>query len=261
MPTANDRTFYLTGASSGIGKALALELGSSGLNVILAARRMELLEDVARQVEERGGLALPVRTDVTDYESMRRSVEAGIERFGGLDVVVFNAGLGRPPEGSEGVEGKLAVVRTNFIAVLYGFDVVVPLFRSGGGGVIVGVSSLADVRGFAGSAVYSASKAALTLYLEARRAELEPDGIHVMTVRPGFFRTPMTEPNKFHMPFLSEPDKLARAILRGIRLRRRMVVSPMPMWLLTGMLRRLPGWLFDRLNASSYRKIRKDHAQ
>jgi len=261
MPPANDATFYITGASSGIGKALALELGSSGANVILAARRMELLEDVARLVEERGGRALPVRTDVTDYESMRRSVEAGIERFGGIDVAVLNAGLGRPPEGITDVEGKLAVVRTNFIAVLYGFDVIVPLFRSRGGGVIIGVSSLADVRGFAGSAVYSASKAALTRYLEARRAELKPDGIHVMTVRPGFFRTPMTEPNKFHMPFLSEPDKLARAILRGVRQRRRMVVSPFPMRLLTGVIRMMPGPLFDRLNALSYRKIRKDRGK
>jgi NAD(P)-dependent dehydrogenase (short-subunit alcohol dehydrogenase family) len=207
------KTVFITGASSGIGRALALELARRGHDLFLTARRLQALEEVRAEI----AAADPTRRvevralDVTDDADVAVAISEAAETLGRCDIVVANAGLGSSPRvGSGGTERNRRIVETNLIGAIATVDAAVALFRrQGGTGQVVGLSSVAGVRGLPGSASYSASKAGLTVYLEAVRAETYGEPITVTILAPGYIDTPINQDMKSR-PFLIDVERGAR---------------------------------------------------
>jgi short-subunit dehydrogenase len=208
------KTVFITGASSGIGRTLAIELAGRGYDLFLTARRLDALEalrgDIAAAHPER---RVEVRQlDVTDDADVAAAIAEAAEKLGRCDIVVANAGLGNSGRVGEGdVERARAIVETNLIGAIATVDAAVALFRRQGGGQVVGVSSVAGVRGLPGSSSYSASKAGLTVYLESVRAETYEEPITVTTIAPGYIDTPMNRDMK-RRPFLIDVETGARTM-------------------------------------------------
>jgi NAD(P)-dependent dehydrogenase (short-subunit alcohol dehydrogenase family) len=183
----------ITGGSSGIGRATALRLGGHGARVAVAARTATTLEEVAREINALGAESLAVPTDVTDREQCRRAVEATVERFGRLDVLVCSAGISMRALFADSAPAAMEeVVRVNFFGTLYPTYYAVPHVKRSRGS-LVAVSSLTGKRGTPSYAVYGASKFAVQGLYESLRLELAPDGVHVGVVSPGFVDTPLRE--------------------------------------------------------------------
>ncbi|MDX6667831.1 MAG: hypothetical protein QOK04_1211 [Solirubrobacteraceae bacterium] len=207
------KTVFITGASSGIGRALALELADRGYDLFLTARRLDALEEVRAEVATRDpARRVEVRQlDVTDDADVAAAIAEAAEKLGRCDIVVANAGLGNSGRVGEGnMERSRLIVETNLIGAMATVDAAVALFRrQGGDGHIVGVGSVAGVRGLPGSGSYSASKAGLAAYLESVRAETHGEPIKVTTIAPGYIDTPINKDMKSR-PFLIDVDKGAR---------------------------------------------------
>jgi NAD(P)-dependent dehydrogenase (short-subunit alcohol dehydrogenase family) len=207
------KTVFITGASSGIGRALALELADRGYDLFLTARRLDALEEVRAEVATRDpARRVEVRQlDVTDDADVAAAIAEAAEKLGRCDIVVANAGLGNSGRVGEGnMERSRLIVETNLIGAMATVDAAVALFRrQGGDGHIVGVGSVAGVRGLPGSGSYSASKAGLAAYLESVRAETHGEPIKVTTIAPGYIDTPINKEMKSR-PFLIDVDKGAR---------------------------------------------------
>ena len=207
------KTAFITGASSGIGEALAGELAGRGYDLFLTARRREVLEGIAERIRSaHSGRIVEVRAlDVRDHADVAAAIAEAGERLGGLDLVVANAGLGSTgPITEGGFERDRAVIETNVIGALATVDAAIALFRrQGRGGQVVGITSVAAYRGLPGTASYSASKAALNVYLEAIRAETHSEPITVTALAPGYIDTPINQ-NMKSRPFLIGVDKGAK---------------------------------------------------
>jgi NAD(P)-dependent dehydrogenase (short-subunit alcohol dehydrogenase family) len=206
-------TVFITGASSGIGRALALELAGRGYDLFLTARRLDVLKQL-RSAIARAHPACHVeirRLDVTDEQDVAKAIAEAAERLGRCDIVVANAGVGGSPRVGEGDFGRnRLIIETNLIGAMATIDAAVALFRrQGGAGQIVGLSSVAAVRGLPGSAAYSASKAGIEVYLESIRAETYREPITVTTIAPGYLDTPINQGMKSR-PFLIDVEKGAR---------------------------------------------------
>jgi NAD(P)-dependent dehydrogenase (short-subunit alcohol dehydrogenase family) len=230
---------------------LALELAGRGYDLFLTARRLDALEQVradiaganpARRVEVR-------QLDVTDDADVATAIAEAAEKLGRCDIVVANAGLGSSPRvGEGGMERNRLIVETNLIGAMATIDAAVALFRRQGGGQVVGVSSVAGVRGLPGSASYSASKAGVAVYLESVRAETYREPITVTTIAPGYIDTPMNQDMKSR-PFLIDVEKGARItadlIERGVGYS---TVPRLPWTVAKPLLRVLPtSWLARRV--------------
>jgi short-subunit dehydrogenase len=239
----------ITGASSGIGAAVAVQLARQRqARIGLFARRLEKLEEVAEQVRQAGGEALPVVCDVVDPAMVQAAVEQVRTAWGPIDIAIANAGIGEPlPVKRFTAERVARTMRINVEGAANLFAAVLPEMLERHQGQLVGVSSIARWRGLPRSGSYSASKAALTTLMESMRLELRAEGIAVTAVHPGFVVTPMTEKNAFRMPFLMDVDKAARVTTRGILERRRDVNYPRAMVLAVQLSRLMPNWLYDRL--------------
>jgi NAD(P)-dependent dehydrogenase (short-subunit alcohol dehydrogenase family) len=191
MHPLQGKTVLITGGSSGIGRATALRVAAFGAHVVLAARNAATLEQVAQEITALGAEALPVPTDVTDAEQCKRAVEAAVERFGRLDVLICSAGVSMR---ALFADSDLAVVervlRVNFFGTLYCTHFAVAHVKRSRGS-LVAISSLVGKRGVPSYAAYSASKGAVQGLYESLRVELAPDGIHVGVVSPGFVDTPL----------------------------------------------------------------------
>ena len=239
----------LTGASSGIGAALAVELArSEGARIALLARRAELLEEVAIEVRKAGGEALVLSCDVVDEAAVAQAVEQTRATFGAVDLAIANAGVGLAM-GANDLSYSIIkkVMDINYLGAATLLAAVVPTMLAEGRGHIAVVSSIASYRGLRRSGPYCASKAALSTLVEALRLELAPQGVAVTAIHPGFVKTPMTDKNRFPMPFMVPLPKAARIIARGLAARKREINFPWPMVTLVKLLSWLPGWLFDRL--------------
>jgi short-subunit dehydrogenase len=247
------RTVFITGASSGIGVALARHYARQGAIVGLVARRREALEALARELT--GAIVLPA--DVRDGEAMTTAARDFIARAGVPDLVIANAGVsvgmitgGKP----EDISVFREVVDINVLGAVHTFQPFVAAMRDRGAGALVGVASVAGFRGLPGSSAYSASKAALISYLESLRVELHGSGVQVTTICPGYIATPMTEKNPYRMPFILEADDFAVRMARAVAAGKRFAVIPWPMAIVGSVLRVLPDWLYDRLFARAPRK-------
>jgi short-subunit dehydrogenase len=243
----------VTGASTGLGRALACELAEQGYAVGLIARRTEPLQEICAELELRGHTAAYAVADVTNLQAVQRAVSDLTDVLGAIDLAIANAGIGLPdrlePFDPAVVEQTFAV---NLTGVIHVVAAVLPGMRQRGTGHIVGISSLGADRGMPGSAAYGASKAALNAYLEGLRLSLRPEGIAVTTVCPGFIRTGMTAQNDFQMPGLMDPRQAARRIVRALPKRPPAVRFPLSMSLLMRVLRLMPdAWLVRLLPPSA----------
>lgn len=237
------KTVFITGASSGIGRALALELAGRGHDLFLTARRLEALEQVRAEIAARDpDRRVEVRRlDVTDDADVASAIAEAAERLGRCDIVVANAGVGNSGLVGEGnIEHGREIVETNLIGAIATIDAAVALFRRQGGGQIVGITSVAGVRGLPGSSSYSASKAGLEVYLQAVHAETLAEPITVTTISPGYIDTPINRDMKSR-PFLIDVEKGARItadlIERGAR---HAFVPRLPWTVIAPLLRVLP---------------------
>jgi short-subunit dehydrogenase len=246
---------FITGASSGIGEALAARYARTGATLGLCARRLEPMRALATKL---GGQSACYRADVTDPASVQAAARDFIERFGIPDIVVANAGIsiGTLTEDPGDIAAFRKVMDTNVLGMVATFQPFVAPMRERRSGTLAGIASVAGIRGLPGAGAYSASKAAAISYLESLRAELHGSGVAVVTVCPGYIRSPMTAVNRYPMPFILEADDAARRIARLIEKKRRFAVVPWQMAIVAFLLRRLPGWLYDRLFARAPRKSR-----
>ncbi len=246
---------FITGASSGLGAALAAHYAARGALLGIAARRSTLL---AAQAQSLGANVSSFPLDVTDRQALKNAADAFVARHGVPDLVIANAGVSSGTEGGaeediEILSRTLAVNVTGLAATLSAF--IAPM-KAARRGTLVGIASVAGLRGFPGSGAYSASKAAAIAWLEALRIELRGTGVSVLTICPGYIDTPMTAVNRFPMPFLLSAEEAASKIARTIERGQTLTVLPWQMRLASALLRRAPNWVFDRLFAHAPRKPR-----
>jgi NAD(P)-dependent dehydrogenase (short-subunit alcohol dehydrogenase family) len=193
MHPLHGKVALITGGSSGIGRATALRLASFGMQVALAARTAEALDEVARQIKGLGAAALAVPTDVTDVEQCRRAVETTIAQFGQLDVLLCSAGVSMRGLFADSEPAALErIMRVNFFGTLYPTYFAVPHVKRSRGS-LVAISSLTGKRGTPSYAVYGASKFAVRGLYDSLRLELASDGVHVGVMSPGFVATPLRQ--------------------------------------------------------------------
>ena len=246
---------FITGASSGIGESLARHYASAGSEIGLAARRQDLLEALAARLPGRTSVH---RLDVGDTAAIQRAAADFIARFGVPDIVIANAGISVGTAGEDiGDAAKLVrVLAINVVGMAATLAAFAPAMKKARHGTLVGISSVAGFRGLPGSGAYSASKSAATTWLESLRVELSTSGVSVVTICPGFIDTPMTQVNKYRMPFLISSDEAARRFARAIESKRRLAVIPWQMAIVGSCLRALPAWAYDALMARAPRKPR-----
>lgn len=224
----------ITGASSGIGHALARELSKRGWELLLLARRVELIEKLPRSEA--------IACDVTDAAAVRNAVQ------GPFDLAIANAGVGiRNHAAKFSIADAEQVIRVNVLGMMYLYDAVIPSMIERRSGRFAGVASLAGLRGLPTAAPYSASKAAMQAFLEASRVELAQFGVGVTIINPGFIATPMTDKNRYRMPFLMTAERAARVIADGLERGKRVVEFPRPMSMVMRALRYVPDPLYDRM--------------
>jgi short-subunit dehydrogenase len=245
---------WVTGASSGIGAALARELVDRGASVAISARNTGALHEVA------AGRMHVEPLDVTDRAATLAAGDAVRTALGGLDVAVLNAGTWsrfRPEQwDSQAFADQL---QTNLMGTVHALEAVVPAMLADGRGRIVGTASVAGYRGLPGAEAYGATKAALLNLFESLRGSLGPRGIVVQTVAPGFVKTPMTDRNTFPMPFLVSPEAAARAIADGMAKDKAEIVFPLPMMLLMKAARLVPVRAWTAATAAMTRRgLRQD---
>jgi short-subunit dehydrogenase len=248
----------ITGASSGLGRALALEFARRfpGARMMLVARRADRLAELAARLP---GVACDcVALDVADAYALRTACHDFVGRHGAPDIVVANAGISAGTVTGTGDDRAVfrRIVEVNLLAMVETFDPFIGPMRDAGGGILVGIGSVAGVRGLPGAEAYSASKAAVHSYLESLRVGMRGSGIAVVTLAPGYIRTEMTAHNQYPMPFLMPAEDFARRAVDAILARRAYVTIPWPMGWVARLLRLLPNWLYDRAFAKAPRKAR-----
>lgn len=236
----------ITGASTGIGAALARELARRGHAVGLIARRAELLEAEVAAIRAAGGKASWATADVTDASLTAAALDKLIGELGPIDLLVANAGIGIPsPSHKAPLESWTKMFRLNVEGVLNSIAPVIPPMVARKAGHLAVVSSVAGFRGLPGFGAYSASKSAVTTLFESLRNDLRPYGITCTAIHPGFITTPLTAKNKFPMPFLLSAEAAAKIIADGLEKRRTVITFPWQMKLLMGFVRSLPNFVFD----------------
>lgn len=204
------------------------------------------------------GTVVPYPLDVTDEGALARAAGDFVGRFGAPDLVIANAGIatGTLSEDLSDVAKLRRVLDVNVVGLAATLAAFAPAMRRAGRGTLAGIASVAGFRGLAGNGAYSASKAAARLWMESLRTELYGSGVSVVCVCPGYIDTPLTRVNRFRMPFLLSADAAAPKIARAIAAKRRLVVIPWQMALVSVPLRVMPGWLFDRFASRAPRKPR-----
>ena len=241
-------TVLVTGASSGLGRGLALHYAGAGATVYALARRRPELDALAEEATARSlpGRIAPVAVDVRDSEAQVAAIEVAQSASGGaLDLVIANAGIGDGTPGSR-MDWRTVerVMGTNAGAACVTIAAALPAMVARGRGTVVAMSSLAAARGLPGNAAYCASKAALHVFMESLRVDLVGRGVRALAVYPGFVKTEMTARNAFPMPFLVELDEAVSAIARGIERGNAIIAFPLPMRMAAATLRRLPSALY-----------------
>ncbi|MFH1468840.1 MAG: SDR family NAD(P)-dependent oxidoreductase [Pseudomonadota bacterium] len=242
------KTVLLTGASSGIGQDLALVLAGWGCKLVLVARRAEKLAELAAACEAAGAEVQVCAADVADRARMAEVAREAQDRFGFVDIVIANAGVGGlNPARHFDLDMHAQTFAINVLGTANTLAPFIAPMVAAGRGQLVGVSSLAAFRGLPNAASYSSSKAAQARMLESWRVDLRPHGVAVSCIHPGFVVSPMTDHSAFTMPFMVKTRASSLIIARAIARRRAVTLYPWPMRLLTLLNRVMPCWLYDRL--------------
>jgi short-subunit dehydrogenase len=242
-----NKNILLTGASSGIGYALAKKLAQENCNIALLSRRIRILENLADELTIFGGNIFALKCDIGNKKNVKEAFVEVKNRFGKIDIAILNAAIGYRGAVKSNEDKFEEVIRINLLGLIYCVEELLEDFKNNKGGTIVGVSSLTDTRGYPLSSYYSASKAGVSHYLESLRIELKPYKIKVLTVKPGFVKTPMTDKNEFYMPFLIGVEKAASIIIKGIKKEKGIIQFPFPIVFGSKVLKIMPDFLFDFL--------------
>ena len=247
---------FITGASSGLGAALARQYALQGHTLGLLARRRDRLHELAASLP--GSHYLYV-VDVQDREALHSAAQHFLEQVPHVDVVIACAGIsaGTLTEQTDDFGVFKAIFETNVMATVSTFEPFVSRMMKRQSGTLVGIASVAGVRGLPGAGAYSASKSALTTYCESLRLELKPHNVAVVTIAPGYIRTEMTEKNPYDMPFLMDAEVFAGKAVAAIQKKQSYVVIPWQMGVVGKLMRLLPNWLYDRLAVNAPRKPRR----
>lgn len=244
-----NEAIVITGASDGIGKAMAIEFAKRGARIGLIARRKPLLEALATELRTLGARDVRIEAvDVTNFPAQRAALENFETAFGGITHLILNAGIGgRTQPRVDSWEDVKQCLDVNVMATLNAAEWMKPRMVARRSGTIAGVSSIAAYRGLPDSGAYSTSKAALTTYLESLRVDLAHHGVRVLTIAPGYVRTELTKKNKGSMPFLMDVTEAGKVFARGVLTGKRVIVAPWPYKIMMAGMRIMPVWLYDLL--------------
>jgi len=245
----NVKTVFITGASDGIGKALAFCFARRGFTVGILARRAELLEGIARELKSAGAHQVATyAVDVTDSQAQRQAFLNFENQFGTPEIFIANAGTGSVshPEVDDW-ETVRKTLELNVMAAVDALEWMKSKMALRGSGILSAVSSVAGFRGLPDSGVYSASKSFIMTYLESLRVDLKPYGVRVVTIIPGYVDTPLTKKNKGKMPFLIPVAKAAEVFTVGLIRGDRTVVSPWQYKLVIPLLKWLPASVYEHV--------------
>ncbi len=255
----SNKNILITGASSGIGYQLTKDLAKEGANLALLARRKNIIDDLAKELksfpsrndpDSSRGKIVTAYCDVTSKESVKTAFGFVKKEFGSIDVAILNSGVSYRMSVEEFNADHLEeTFNVNLMGLIYCLNEIIPDFIQKKNGCIVGVSSLSEVRGFPRSAAYCSSKAAASIFLESIRIELKKYNVKVLTVKPGFIKTPLADKNEFSMPFLMSVEKASGIILNGIKKEKSIIQFPLPTVLGSKLLKFLPDKVFDYLSS------------
>ena len=253
------RLVFITGASSGIGQALAMRFYSAGYRLALAARRTAEVQAWAEANKLSAGRYQVYSADVADIDSIVAAGQACVAAQGVPDVVIANAGIsiGMDTAERQDLDVMARTFATNNIGVAATFHPFMAGMVARGTGTLVGIGSVAGIRGLPGHGAYCASKAAVIAYCESLRGELRPSGVKVVTISPGYIDTPLTRENRYAMPFLMKADVFAAKAFATIHAGHSYRVIPWQMGVVAKLLRLLPNALFDKALAGRARKHRQ----
>ncbi len=242
-------TALITGASSGLGYGMAKAFARRGVHVIAAARRQALLDQLVGEIVAAGGSAEGIVLDVEDGDATFARVQE-LDQQRPLDLVIANAGWGELTHGrSFKWQDVRRILRLNVEGAMASLLGALPGMLARGRGHLVGVSSLAAYRGLPGGGAYSASKAAVNVYLESLRCDLRGSGVDVTTICPGFVATPLNEKQKDKLPFILTTDDAVARMVKGIVARRRLVAFPFPLAFGSRLLTMFPAPLYELLGS------------
>ncbi len=257
----NNKSVLITGASSGIGMALARQLADRSCNLVLLGRRIGILEELAQELSGSSRHVLPIECDVSKRASVADAMRLIRRDFPPLDLAVMNAGLDKfVPLDRYSSADATQVFGVNVFGAIHWIEALMPTLRSGRSFRLACMSSLSDTRGLPGNAFYSAAKRAIRHYLESLRVELRPYPVKVITIRPGFVRTPMTAVNTFEMPMAMSPERAANHVVRALTVGRRVYTFPALAGLAMALFRLVPAPIFETLAYRTYRKLVADAA-
>lgn len=246
---------FITGASSGLGRALAHAYAHLGATLGLVGRCEESLNRLA---DELPGQHATYVADVTNRQSIHNAA-ACFQQLGPVDIVVASAGVnaGTLTEYLEDFEVLKKIYDTNVLGVVSTFEPFIASMKQQGRGTLVGISSVAGIRGLPGAGAYCSSKSAVRTYCESLRIELKNTGVNVVTIAPGFIDTPMTKENPYNMPFLISPHAFAQVAIKTIEKGCSYKVIPWQMGIVGKLLRLVPNAVFDYVASKRGRKPRK----
>jgi short-subunit dehydrogenase len=234
---------WITGAGKGIGRSVAWEYAKRGWSVAASARTEADLVSLADEAAaaKLPGKITPFVNDVTDQDAVKQTFKAIEQSVGTLDQVIFNAGthIENPPQNFSVAPFRM-LMEINYMGAVNGLSAVLPTFLERRAGNVGVVSSVAGYRGLPNASAYGATKAALINMCESLHGQLKEKGVTISVINPGFVRTPLTDKNKFPMPFLMEPEDAATAIFEGMAKGKFEIAFPAPFVMILKFLRLLP---------------------
>ncbi len=269
MNTFKPMNIFITGASSGLGSAMAHEYAkryaNTELNIGLIGRDSERLLALENALPKNGHLkTVKYVLDVRDATALQAAANDFVAQFGAPNIVIANAGVSRGTltELQDDIKAFQAIFDINVMGVVHTFAPFIAAMKhaaaKGEQAQLVGVASCAGIRGIPGSGAYSASKSAAITYCESLRAEMQHFNIAVSTIAPGYVRTPMTEQNQYKMPFLMDVDVFAEKFADAVDRKVRFKIIPWQMGVIARIMRLIPAWLWDKLMKNAPHKKRID---